>query len=387
MEVPSQSAVGGTLMKKISIIIILSFTCILSACNSVSSKNEELSSAEAPNIEETVEESSDEKVWTADEIEALFMEANAEKVHSFTMIDSVVIPDFAYDRVGAVLYISNENQSVNVAFLDSDGYYQTAGVEGRLCDDSDFTYCGNGTVTFQMETEKDVVYIYQLTFSLENGNVNWIAQEVSTYQEILDLYYQALTEKWTSEQGAGHPLVTCLYYPYWYWEREEDLSLLDKVGFAFLDLNQDGIDELILGWIGNEFWNMEEGYVFAIYTLVDGKPVLAIEGWERNRYVIGKDGYLYNSGSGGASYTSFYKYNFKPELEGCLEPLEEVYSQGDANDYWWEHITNPEDIGVIEYTGKHEDLIIPDEDEAFSIGKSWMESGMKIEYTLFSDYR
>ena len=40
-------------------------------------------------------------------------------------------------------------------------------------------------------------------------------------------------------------------------------------------------------------------YERAIHTqqLDEGQPVLAVEGWERNRYVVGEDGYLYNAGS------------------------------------------------------------------------------------------
>jgi hypothetical protein len=50
----------------------------------------------------------------------------------FEIVDSVVIPDFAYDRVGAVLYVNNKNQTSCVAFLDADGYYQSAGAYAKL---------------------------------------------------------------------------------------------------------------------------------------------------------------------------------------------------------------------------------------------------------------
>jgi hypothetical protein len=163
--------------------------------------------------------------------------------------------------------------------------------------------------------------------------------------------------------------------------------MLSKVGFAFVDLNEDGIDELVLGWIGNEFWNMDEGYVFAVYTVVDGKATLAIEGWERCLYVIGKDGYLYNSGSNGSEESVYIKYSFSLEREDYLEPVEEVYSyySYDDNKKLWEHITNPEDINVIEYKEKHQDLLI-DENKALTMGEAWMELGIEIDYTLFSDY-
>ncbi len=212
------------------------------------------------------------------------------------------------------------------------------------------------------------------------------------YKDIVDLYYQALYERQTYPEDRNtelydteSPLVSSIINPYWSWENADDI--LSKVGFALLDLNEDGLDELVIGWSGNEFWNLESGYLFAVYTMVNGESTLAIEGWERCLYVIGQDGYIYQNGSGGAWDSTFTKYRFNPEYEGFLEPIEKLYSCGDPGvDYWWEHITNPEDIGAIEYTEKHEDLII-DQDEALAAGQAWMESGAVIHYTLFSEYR
>jgi hypothetical protein len=213
------------------------------------------------------------------------------------------------------------------------------------------------------------------------------------YKDILDEYYQAIYEHqtnseqwdWNTSNYAEKGLLYDIVNPYWSWENTE--NMLSKVGFAFVDLNEDSIDELVLGWIGNEFWNMDEGYVFAVYTTVDDKAILAVEGWARCLYVIGKDGYLYNSGSSGAAESTYTKYKFSLEREDFLEPVEEVYSyySYDDNEELWEHITNPEDIGVIEYTEKHQNLLI-DGDEAYTMGESWMKSGIEIDYTLFCDY-
>ena len=98
-------------------------------------------------------------------------------MHNFTIVDAVVIPDFAYNRIGAVLYVDNENQTSNVAFLDADGYYQTSGVYANLYTDSEFTYCGDGTVTFKLETETGTVYTFQLSISIDGSNVKFIASD------------------------------------------------------------------------------------------------------------------------------------------------------------------------------------------------------------------
>ncbi len=220
-----------------------------------------------------------------------------------------------------------------------------------------------------------------------SGGIPEEADIGNPYKDILDLYYQALyehqtyPEQWQPDKYyAEHNLVSSIVGPYWSWGNTD--GILAKEGFAFLDLNEDGVDELVIGWIGNEFWNMDDGYVFAIYTIVDGEVVLAVEGWDRCRYVIGADGYLYCNSSGGSTETTYIKYRFSLEEEDFLEPVEEVYSQGNAYGEWWEHITKPDDIGTIEYSGQHEELVI-DEEEALAIGDGWMESGTAINYTLF----
>jgi hypothetical protein len=222
----------------------------------------------------------------------------------------------------------------------------------------------------------------------QNDEVN---DNSNPYKDILDEYYQAIYEhqtnpkQWDTSNYVEKGLINNIINPYWSWGNTE--NMLSKVGFAFVDLNEDGIDELVLGWIGNEFWNMDEGYVFAVYTIVDGKATLAIEGWERCLYVIGKDGYLYNSGSNSSEESIYTKYSFSLAQEDFLEPVEEIYSyySYDDNKKLWEHITNPEDINVIEYKEKHQDLLI-DENKALTMGEAWMESGIEIDYTLFSAY-
>ena len=168
------------------------------------------------------------------------------------------------------------------------------------------------------------------------------------YAALLSRYKEALTLR----QPDDYPdLPISLTNPYWAWTDTD--SLLDRTGYVLTDLDSDGLPELLLGWLGNEFWNLNEGYVFAIYTLVDGQPVLAVEGWERSTYVLGEDGFLYHCGSSGADRTEWNKYRFDPAAEGYLETVE--------------HISVPED-------GQ----------EAVEVGEGWMASGLSLPYLSFA---
>lgn len=168
------------------------------------------------------------------------------------------------------------------------------------------------------------------------------------YAALLSRYEEALTLR----QPEDYPdLPAALTNPYWAWTDTD--SLLDRTGWARMDLDDDGSEELLLGWVGNEFWNLDEGYVFAIYTLTDDQPVLAVEGWERSLYVLGADGYLSHCGSSGADRTAWHRYRFDASAEGCLELVEQV--------------SVPED-------GQ----------EAIEVGDGWMASGISIPYHLFA---
>lgn len=98
-------------------------------------------------------------------------------------------------------------------------------------------------------------------------------------------------------------------------------ELYDSVGFAFLDLDGDGIDELLVT-DGNyiydlySFINTEEDIPVRIFSATERSTWMLVQG-SRNR---GNEGsYLYNHGSGGAGYSSHVYYRLQ---EGNLIPVE-----------------------------------------------------------------
>lgn len=119
------------------------------------------------------------KEWTEESITSMF-ESDARE--PWEVVDCVLMPDNAFDMVGAVLFLDNEKESVNVAFMDKDGHYQQCGTYATLSEEADFTYLGNGAVTFKLSAKDGTAYNYTLTISIDGEKVDFTAEDDLTNQ-------------------------------------------------------------------------------------------------------------------------------------------------------------------------------------------------------------
>ena len=96
------------------------------------------------------------------------------------------------------------------------------------------------------------------------------------YAQQIDRYYTALSEKWDDTAYLDHDMsaLAARYY-------EE--NPLDNVGFTFMDLDGDGIWELIIGAISAA---EQDPLVFEIWALKDGEPVMLAQSGYHNRYYL-----------------------------------------------------------------------------------------------------
>ena len=112
----------------------------------------------------------EEKIWSKQDVVSMFSRV---KKSDWEYIDCVLIPDHASDRIGAVLFWDNQKQTSNVAFFGADGYFQQCGTRAKVSAEPEFTYLGNGKVTFQLETENAAVYSFAVTILIDGSNVNF----------------------------------------------------------------------------------------------------------------------------------------------------------------------------------------------------------------------
>ena len=109
------------------------------------------------------------------------------------------------------------------------------------------------------------------------------------YQPVIAKYTTALTEHWGGEACSNADISILVSYA----------TSPSELGYALLDLDNDGTDELI---IAND---AERQVIYDLYSLVDGKLVHVFTGWDRNSYEL-REGYrILNIGSNGAASADY----------------------------------------------------------------------------------
>ena len=162
------------------------------------------------------------------------------------------------------------------------------------------------TAPNETEAEEDIVY---------EGDASSYYIDVA-YAEQIARYHTALTEKWDEGKYFENDMSAL---PFYYYEGNP----LENVGFGFVDLDNDGHWELIIGAILNA---ENDPAVFEIWTLVDGEPVMLAQGGSRNRYVLqyveeDRMWYVVNEGSNGAANSATYYLMLN---EGKLEVVQGI---------------------------------------------------------------
>ena len=160
-------------------------------------------------------------------------------------------------------------------------------------------------------------------------------------------------------------------------------SSLSEIGFALVDLDNNGVDELIITGINSPF-------IYDLYTLSNGKAVHLFANGEKYAHYLYKDGWveLQWSSSAAVSGHDFYEYS-----NGKLDFIERITLDAD----------HALDVGVIDdliqanedtcyfksSSEKVEDYISITADEAIKAIKTHQKkcTPLQIEYTLLSEYK
>lgn len=179
------------------------------------------------------------------------------------------------------------------------------------------------------------------------------------YGEILDGYFDALL------QGFG---------PQEYMDRGLNYLVgmvgdVDKVGYAMDDVDGDGVSELMVG-------SVDEGLIYAMYTVKDGQETQIIDAMERSTYQLTSDGLILNRGTNGAAS---YGYNLYRLENGSLQFQDAlVFDAAKDEKNPWFYTKNPE--------WAQDALESVDTEVGETTEQDLLESTVKISFIPFSQY-
>ena len=194
---------------------------------------------------------------------------------------------------------------------------------------------------------------FEIASGVESNDGNKISVGAGTkgeniYKDIIKKHLLAMEEKWDSDK-LDKENMSGMYSMI----SDNSDNPVDSVGYFYKDINVDGIEELLIGEMGDD---AKEGLVYDIYTVVDRKPVHVISGAERDRYYILKNGFVLNEYSNSATDSGSMVYNlmtnstelfmqfaFKyDESEDEKNPWYISYDSSDNEDKKWESVTSDE---------------------------------------------
>ena len=144
------------------------------------------------------------------------------------------------------------------------------------------------------------------------------------YAQQIARYYTALSDQW-AENAYFEQEMSSMVASYY------EGNALDNVGFAFLDLDGDDTQELIIGAIMNA---ENDPLVFEIWTCKDGEPVMLVQSGSRNRYYLQYSeedalwSVAYEAENGAANHATYYLYL----ADGKFEVIQGILFDAVANE-------------------------------------------------------
>ncbi|WP_029322326.1 hypothetical protein [Butyrivibrio sp. AE3004] len=175
------------------------------------------------------------------------------------------------------------------------------------------------------------------------------------YNTVLAKYVKAVTEGWDADKLERENISPEFYNI----AIADDGQGLDGIGYAFADVNVDGIDEMFIGPLDGG----DNTIAYDIYTIVDHKPAFVVSGGARNRYYNDDNHFIANEWSGGAAQSGFDLYGISSnDTEMILQYSYKYDGYENENEPWfkayepdkYESITEKEfDEGVAGITDNY----------------------------------
>ena len=187
----------------------------------------------------------------------------------------------------------------------------------------------------------DTVYISNVpktfnnwgVFAVYSNNIGSVKTDAAivTVKEI-PTEYKPVIDKYRNAYASGISEQAAYISDY-----SEMAAYSSAAGYALVDLNSDGVKELIIAGAGNN--NSSGNVIYEICTSVNGFAQTVCRSSARDRYYLRNDNLIYNVGSSGAAYTQYYMCGIG--AGGTLMQLEglrtDVNAQGETLWYYTQY--------------------------------------------------
>ena len=105
------------------------------------------------------------------------------------------------------------------------------------------------------------------------------------YKDVLLKYKKAFNENWGFKKYENENMG---YAYYNLKEAKPNTDLMKEIGYTYYDVNNDGIEELIIGPTDKE----KSGYIYDIYTMKNRKPIHVVSGGDLDKHFVCNDYFI-----------------------------------------------------------------------------------------------
>lgn len=194
------------------------------------------------------------------------------------------------------------------------------------------------------------------------------------YSKVIEKYINSAPWKWPCMIQIDEINVDCELY---------SMHDLDTVGYVLKDIDNNGVDELLVGPTDNN------GEIYTAFSLVDGDLVLLFMSWSRSRNYLLDSGNIFKNGSGGASVSVWYNEAISDNKRDMVIQdgviMDGIYAESigavdNAFDY------DPDKVWFKTTSSDYDDYVSISAQEANETIDSWEGSKVHIDYVPLSKY-
>ncbi len=216
-------------------------------------------------------------------------------------VDKNYIAGGMYTKVGEILTPEGQTVDVLKGYPSDVQWDYVTYPDMESAEDYNKLYLATDSIIESIQANDGYYYMYGAGIKGED-----------LYFVTLDSFVQACQEGWDAAKFEENDLSP----EYGALIQNEGEKALDKIGYAYRDISSDGVDELLIGIIGD---GNEPSVVYDIFTTINKESAHVISGTSRNRCYALEYGGFANVTSGGANENEVALYEIESGTTNLIQ--------------------------------------------------------------------